>query len=252
MTPHSRGAACARVLPETFPLEKRGSRECRVHAAPAVSCAKCTRKNAHEHTGSAEAIRHSLRNGFTAYGALSPEYRAFLPPSSREYGFVRPVGLATPPRDLTPTTEASGPHAFAVRSHPSSPKGSPGKAPFVPRTGRSLTRNSPCDSLRADAAASTASPPAFVTIAIRPSCRERTGRACKGDLPDMLSEILPVGLFCRRLGAACRSALSVPAWPHRLAARRFLWRFSAAGMQVYTRAEAAGGRKAPRHEVAGG
>ena len=34
--------------------------------------------------------------------------------------------------------------------------------------------------------------------------------------------------------------------------RRFLWRFSAAGMPVYPRAEAAGGRKAPRHEVAGG
>jgi hypothetical protein len=26
----------------------------------------------HEHTGSAEALRHSLRNGFTAYIALSP------------------------------------------------------------------------------------------------------------------------------------------------------------------------------------
>jgi hypothetical protein len=40
--------------------------------------ARCTRglackmkkENAHEHTGSAEAIRHSLRNGFTAYAAL--------------------------------------------------------------------------------------------------------------------------------------------------------------------------------------
>jgi hypothetical protein len=122
----------ARVLPETLSLEKRGSRECRVHAAPAVSCAKCTRKNAHEHTGSAEAIRHSLRNGSTAYGALSPEYRAFLPPSSREYGFVHPVGLATPPRDLTPTSEASGPHAFAVRSNPSSPKGSTGSGAVRP------------------------------------------------------------------------------------------------------------------------
>jgi hypothetical protein len=29
-------------------------------------------KNAHEHTGSAEAVRPSLRNGFTAYNALSP------------------------------------------------------------------------------------------------------------------------------------------------------------------------------------
>jgi hypothetical protein len=32
----------------------------------------CTKKCAHEHTGSAESIRPSLRNGFTAYNALSP------------------------------------------------------------------------------------------------------------------------------------------------------------------------------------
>jgi hypothetical protein len=30
------------------------------------------RKRAHEHTGSAEAARPSLRNGFTAYFELSP------------------------------------------------------------------------------------------------------------------------------------------------------------------------------------
>jgi hypothetical protein len=42
--------------------------------------ARCTRglvcksvqRNAHEHTGSAEALRHPLRNGFTAYAVLSP------------------------------------------------------------------------------------------------------------------------------------------------------------------------------------
>ena len=34
-------------------------------------CKVVDKKNAHEHTGSAEAIRHSLRNGFTAYSALS-------------------------------------------------------------------------------------------------------------------------------------------------------------------------------------
>jgi hypothetical protein len=32
----------------------------------------CSKEHAHEHTGSAEAIRPSLRNGFTAYFALSP------------------------------------------------------------------------------------------------------------------------------------------------------------------------------------
>jgi hypothetical protein len=62
--------------------------------------ARCTRglackivqKNAHEHTGSAEAIRHSLRNGFTDYFELSPEYRAFLPPSPSDVAHPRPVG----------------------------------------------------------------------------------------------------------------------------------------------------------------
>ena len=46
---------CARGLRELSRLEIRGRRECRVHAAPAVSRARCTRKCAHEHTGSAEA-----------------------------------------------------------------------------------------------------------------------------------------------------------------------------------------------------
>jgi hypothetical protein len=42
----------ARVMPETLPLrERRGRRECRVHAAPAVSCAKNCAFGAHEHTG---------------------------------------------------------------------------------------------------------------------------------------------------------------------------------------------------------
>src|SRR6266700_1694386 len=60
------------VCMNAVPRKNRGSRECRVRAAPAVSCARCTKKCAHEHTGSAEAIRHSLRNGFTAYAVLSP------------------------------------------------------------------------------------------------------------------------------------------------------------------------------------
>src|SRR5882757_5223833 len=87
----------------------RGGRRPRV----AVSCpsnwreqempdARCTRgpvckmgkENAHEHTGSAEALRHSLRNGFTAYFALSPENRALLSPSPYGIWHPRPVGLA--------------------------------------------------------------------------------------------------------------------------------------------------------------
>src|ERR1700733_11358865 len=40
--------------------QNRGRREDRVRAAPAVSCAKVQKQNAHEHTGSAEAVRPSL------------------------------------------------------------------------------------------------------------------------------------------------------------------------------------------------
>jgi hypothetical protein len=63
----------------------------------------------------AEAIRHSLRNGFTAYTALSPENRALLSPSPHGNWHLGPVGLSAPPQDLTPTAEASRPHDFAVR-----------------------------------------------------------------------------------------------------------------------------------------
>src|SRR3978361_2292335 len=58
-------------LADIIPPSIRGGREDRVRAAPAVSRAKCANKDAHEHTGSAEAVRPSLRNGFTAYNALS-------------------------------------------------------------------------------------------------------------------------------------------------------------------------------------
>jgi hypothetical protein len=47
--------------------------------------ARCTRglacknaqRNAHEHTGTDGAIRHSLHNGFTAYIVLSPATNSF-------------------------------------------------------------------------------------------------------------------------------------------------------------------------------
>ena len=98
-------ARCARALRRFSPSRRtRGRRESRMRAAPAVSCAKCTKENAHEHTGSAEAIRPSLRNGFTAYSALSPVnglccHRRHADRSTR----------------LDASVGASGPHDFAVR-----------------------------------------------------------------------------------------------------------------------------------------
>jgi hypothetical protein len=93
--------------------EGAGNAGCALHPRSRVQI--CAKKDAHEHTGSAEALRHSLRNGFTAYNALSPENRALLSPSSQGIWHAGPVGLSAPPQDLTPTTEASGPHDFTVR-----------------------------------------------------------------------------------------------------------------------------------------
>src|SRR4029078_9739694 len=78
----------------------RGRREDRVRAAPAVSCAMSTKKCAHEHTGPAESIRPSLRNGLTAYGALSPETNSFCLRRCRIDVFANPVGIRENLRQL--------------------------------------------------------------------------------------------------------------------------------------------------------
>ncbi len=51
-------------------IEGAGKTGCALHPRSRVPMHKA--KNAHEHTGSAEAVRPSLRNGFTAYFVLSP------------------------------------------------------------------------------------------------------------------------------------------------------------------------------------
>jgi hypothetical protein len=98
-------ARSARGLWVTFAPENRGRRESRMRAAPAVSCAKCTKKYAHEHTGSAENIRPSLRSGFTAYFALSLVSRALLPPSLRG-SRARSIWIDAQPQSLTPASGA--------------------------------------------------------------------------------------------------------------------------------------------------
>src|SRR4051794_12828962 len=62
--------------------EGAGNAGCALH--PRSHAQVCTRKCAHEHTGEAENIRHSLRNGFTAYNALSPENGSFASVAPRE------------------------------------------------------------------------------------------------------------------------------------------------------------------------
>jgi hypothetical protein len=125
--------------PEVFwkssPFENRGRREDRVRAAPAVSCANMHKENAHEHTGSAENIRPSLRNGFTAYFVLSPVN-----------GLSCHRRLTDKSAKLSAGIEASGPHDFAVR---------------ISHARQSQLSRPPHPTAR------------FVTIASRPSCRVR-------------------------------------------------------------------------------
>src|SRR6266567_25799 len=49
--------------------EGAGKTGCALHPRSRVQ--RCTKKCAHEHTGSAETLRPSPRNGFTAYSVLS-------------------------------------------------------------------------------------------------------------------------------------------------------------------------------------
>jgi hypothetical protein len=93
----------------TWPLAPL--RDERAQGRPGARCTRdpvCngTEKCAHEHTGPAESIRPSLRNGLTAYGALSPETNSSCLRHRRIDGFANPVGLAKTSTDLTPATGA--------------------------------------------------------------------------------------------------------------------------------------------------
>src|ERR1041384_6744132 len=66
-----------------------------------VCCLRIAR-DAHEHTGSAEASRPSLRNGFTAYFVLSPENGSFASVARKTLSPLE--DLASAPRRQNHTT----------------------------------------------------------------------------------------------------------------------------------------------------
>ena len=71
-------------------------------------------KRAHEHTGSAEASRPSLRNGFTAYFDLSPENGSFASVAPEKLSFL--VDLTPAPRRQNHTTSPYASAALVSRS----------------------------------------------------------------------------------------------------------------------------------------
>jgi hypothetical protein len=92
-----------------------------VRAAPAVSCARCTKECAHEHTGSAEAIRPSLRNGFTAYFVISPAIGLSCHRRPAKPDLSAPGWADLPSRDLTPASRrqdhTTSPSAAVLRQN---------------------------------------------------------------------------------------------------------------------------------------
>src|SRR5438445_7754277 len=74
---------CAGYFRDLWKSEGAGNAGCALHPRSRVQCAQRVRTRAYR---AAENIRHSLRNGFTAYNALSPVSHVLLPPSTPTSG----------------------------------------------------------------------------------------------------------------------------------------------------------------------
>ena len=132
---HSRGTN-ARGL-DVVPLEMRGAGNAGCALHPRSRVQECTKKSAHEHTGSAEAVRHSLRNGFTAYAVLSSATNSSCHRRPADSDWPKPGWADASPLDLASATDART--TRFCRTQP---------APFVLRAVTSLTSSaSPCDQL---------------------------------------------------------------------------------------------------------
>jgi hypothetical protein len=140
--------------------EGAGNAGCALHPRSRAQRREWMRARAYRLSG---GIRHPLRDGFTAYAALSPATGLYC--HRRQRGVSGPPGLTSPFRQLNASVGASGPHGFAVRSNVVRPA----RLPVAHEVQPALRHH-----WRADALASTTSRPAFVTTRDRPSCRNRT------------------------------------------------------------------------------
>jgi hypothetical protein len=119
----------------------------------------------------------------TAYVVLSPVTGLFCHRRQRIKFCLSPVG-PTQLRELDASVGASGPHDFAVRCNISRPRAVDRSQVFRLALQSRRTQN---------AAASTATHPAFVTIAIRPSC----GVGWR-ELVEMICPTGEAKYFCKR------------------------------------------------------
>jgi hypothetical protein len=157
--PPSRGAlrpSCAC----RFALQEKGAGNAGCWLAPAVSCAICTDKCAHEHTGTAGAARHSLRDGLTAYTELSLETNSFCLHRRRIEDPAKPGWARNISAGLTPATGARTTRLCR-----------PLFTPFVGARSSLMSKLTLRRRVARPACRGHRSPhPTSVTIAIRPSC----------------------------------------------------------------------------------
>src|SRR5712675_293941 len=139
---------------------QRGRGECRVPTAPAASCALCsgrTHTSNNEYTGTPDI---PARNGFNGLCRALPGDRALLPPLSADMVLSKPGRADATPQNLTP---ASGRQDHTILP-------SAATSLVRPLSDRSrIQRTRPATFRAQNAAASTASHPASLTIMIRPS-----------------------------------------------------------------------------------
>src|ERR1700730_4681033 len=85
-----------------------------MRAAPAVPCANWVKKTHTSIQGSGEHPTFPAQWLYGLYRA-HPGVSGFLAPVASRKPALRPGRAFAPPKDLTPTIEASDPHDFAVR-----------------------------------------------------------------------------------------------------------------------------------------
>ena len=170
--PRSRGVKTPELCQQLpSKIEGAGNAGCALHPQSRVQKVKSTRGGHHRFTG---ATRHSPRNGFNGFLRDLPGDRAFLSPSSCEYGWSAPGRADFASAKLDAGVEASGPHDFAVRNSIARLRAC-NRSRVGPRPATTIARRRcrvhriPC--------------PTFVTIAKRPSVWDGMAGVLKMLLP---------------------------------------------------------------------
>ena len=125
---------------------------------------------AHEHTGSAETLRHSLRNGLTAYAEFAPVTNSVLVTVAGGLRLIEPVGSTFASAGLTSATDArptrfcrtrqaASPTAFVRTDFGASRRAQSGITPGRPHAASTHGQARPATTHAPDAAASTATCP---------------------------------------------------------------------------------------------